>query len=417
VRDLSGAFEVPPGAVVELHSRVLPGARVLGVLVAEQGRPVADARVTLAATVRSGTRGNRSVAPEAYARSDSNGSFVFEDCAPGTKLVFAIRDDSSTGSVRLSERGHYFELAEGEEHDLGVISMAGATVRVRTRLVDQHGRPVAVEEAVAEPDPFAALLVSNAIQGEKFYATQFLVRLGDSASYEIHGLSSPARLSVGSGMAGSGLPWTLRPGFLEDVMQTSIKQLDPYQEPEVTLDYHLLRVSTCPVSFFLPAGETLRVSANLKGVAIPAGGGEKQRVHVDASGPDSFRGELTLPAGKYHYILSSPMHFSTHPGYYVRGSLDLPCSSPHEAVLARGITVRGTVTDGAGRPRTRSVVGVGFQNDPVLTGWWTSLGTDHEGRFAMGGIPPGSTLLLEGAREPLILGAVDVEDAHVVISP
>jgi hypothetical protein len=274
---------------------------------------------------------------------------------------------------------------------------------------------VAVEEAVAEPDPFAALLVSNAIQGEKFYATQFLVRLGDSATYEIHGLSAPASFSLGGGMAGPGLPFTLRPGFRKDFSQTSDKELDPYQEPEVTLDYHLQRVSVCPVSFFLPAGEAMRISTNLHGVAVPAGGGKNENISVDASGPDSFRGELGLPDGKYHYFLATPS-VAHQSSYFVRGSIELPCTSPHEAVLTRGITVRGTVTDSAGKPRTQSLVRVGFQGDPVLTGWWTLLATDREGRFALAGIPSGSTLLVEGAREPLALGAVDVDDAHVVIS-
>jgi hypothetical protein len=322
--------------------------------------------------------------------------------------------------VRLSEGSHRFELAEGEELDLGVISMAGATVRVRTRLVDQQGRSVPVEEAILEAEAITEIVVGNAIQGEKTYYTQFLVRLGDSSTYEIHGLSAPTSLSLGGGKVnidGFPLPWTLRPGFREDILQTSSKRFDPYQEPEVTLDYHLLRVSTCPVSFFLPPGKALQVRTGLSGVAIPAGGGKPLNIQVKSSGPDNFRGELGLPEGRYDYILTMEMPPASHqPGYFVRGSLELPCASSHDAVLTPGLTVRGTVTDGAGKPLAQRLVRVGFQGDPLLTGAWM-IATDREGRFVLAGLPPGSTLLPEGAREPIALGAADVEDAHVVISP
>lgn len=359
-RDLSGAFRVSAGATVTLTGLILRSCRVTGVVLAEGDRPVQGARVTLRTVARSQSSNDMATAPEAHARTSDDGTFAFDNLSPGEKIVFAILDESKNHHFWVSNDAREFTLAEGEQRDVGVLSMAGATVEISARLVGSGGSELALEDVVEEHDTRARLLLTNGIQPRKGFSTSLWMRIGASEVYTLHGLSPLVEVLLSSGeVAADGTPWTLKRGFLEDPSAAIKKRFDPFAEPQVVLDIPIEEVVPCAMHLALPAGCSLAMQTNLHGEARRRSDRRRFSVSIPSNAAGGFEGEVELPPGSYEILLTTALP-PQHAGFFARGRIEVPCTSRLELGLERAVVISGLLVDAAGAPVQRGSLRVGF---------------------------------------------------------
>lgn len=410
-RDLSGAFSVLPGQSVTRRQKVLRASRVLGVVLGEGGLPVEGARITLRAVAHARVTTDVAMAPEAYARSGTHGTFLFENVTPGEKMVFSILDKSQDHHFWISNEAVEFMLAEGEERDIGVLSMAGGTVEIGTRLVGDGGRTLAVGDVVEEKEPQAYLTFTNGLQRGKGFSTLFWMRIGEGEVYTLHGLAPMVSATL-SGVKGAvnGRPWTLKRGFREDLTRAVERRFDPYSEPRVVLDIPIQEVGACELFLPLPAGFSPQRDSSLYGVAFRQSDRQRSSIQLGKVA-GGLGGELKLPPGAYEFFLGTSLAVGANT-FFARGKFDVPSQVRHEFPLERGVVVTGIVVDGVGVTAPSRAVRVGFSGMRESE-WWGSIWTDANGRFELGGIPPDCTLVFEGSLRPIHIGGADLANARV----
>jgi hypothetical protein len=413
-RDVSGPFEVVAGASLVLAPEVLRGGRAYGVVIAENDQPVEGARVTLLAVARSQSTSDGAMAPEAYARTEPHGTFVFENVSPGEKMAFAILDESNERSFWMTNRAAEFTLTEGEERDVGILSMAGATVDLSARLVGEDGRPLAVADVVEEKEPQTVLTLTNGIGAGRVFTAVFWMRIGNGDVYSLHGLTPMASVSLSSGRSGvEGLPWTLKRGFRDDGSYVT-KRFDPYAEPRIVLDIPIQRVSSCEVHLALPAGILLQIDTSLHGSAIRQSDRRRFKVRVGSSA-DGFGGDLELPPGTYELLLSTSLP-AEYPNFHARAEIEVPWEGRLELPLASAYVVSGVLLDVKGAPirNGSSRVGLaGMREDES----WSVIWTDDSGHFELSGVPPHCTLVFQGSADTIAVGAANVANVRVIRGP
>jgi len=136
LRKNSPDFSVEPGEVVKLRAKVFIPAVVRGVVAARAGRPSATFlklhhRIPYAQ--QGGTSPVHNTPVEVTAKCGEQGRFNFPQVVPGTKMLTAQWTD---GRDRIEFATRRFELAPGEDKDLGIIlGQEGHVVGIVVRLV------------------------------------------------------------------------------------------------------------------------------------------------------------------------------------------------------------------------------------------------------------------------------------------
>jgi hypothetical protein len=412
-RDLSGAFALVPGQVVNLRQEVLRGSSVTGVVLSQGSRPVAEARVTLCIEACSTVTGDTALVPEAHARTDAKGVFQIDNVSPGEKAVFAILDQSPDHHFWMTAEEKQFTLVEGEDRDVGVLSMEGTEVEVRTRFVDSEGRVLNPAEVLQHDGPQASLVVTNGLESGRGFTSQFCLRVGADEPYVLHGLRPKVLLSLASGSRSCGQSWTWRAGYEENVEADTSRRFDPFVDSSIVLDVPVRRVTPCELSFLLPPGASSEFVTNLSGQAVRREDRRSFGMNFEAMDERRFGGVEELPPGRYEVVLTT-QYPEDAPNYFFRGELEFPCRSPQEWTLDRGVCLAGLLLNEDGQPLRSAAVRVGFAGTSVEE-WWTTVWSDEGGRFALGGVPPGSELVFERGAGTIGIGAVDVLEARVLV--
>lgn len=409
-RGLSGSFRVEPGSSRLIVEPVRAGTRVTGVVLVERARPAEGALVTLEEIGRSPGSTDLVLTPEERTRTDENGRFAFEGVSPGEKAVFAVLDRSGEGHVWVSTEEREFRLAEGEERDVGRVSMDGAVVEVRASFVDEEGRTVPPGEAVAEPDPCATLVLTNHVAQASGFSVSLPLRIGEPVT--LHGLSPRTHLELASGRARStGRRWSVKPPFLEDPEVVVRERFDPWVSPEVELRIPLQRTALGRLRLLSPSGSPACTGTTMQGMALRIR--DRRRIPLSVACQDgrSFGGELRLPIGEYELFLGTSLP-EEGPNVFARGRIRIPGEA--ELPVEKALMLTGTLVDARGHPARSRALRVSLADSPQQEGW-TSIWSDESGHFVLGGIPPNSRLLFEAPNEALFLGGSDLRDVPLVL--
>jgi hypothetical protein len=247
------------------------------------------------------------------------------------------------------------------------------------------------------------LMVSNAEQPGHGFSTTFWIQVGPEERYFIHGLTPLASVSHDGLRTGpEGRPCPTKTGFLEDHQHSNAHRFDPELEPKVTLDLRFVTTSKCALRLVLPAGAELPIGTNLAGCALRTSDQARFKLHLDPLDARSFGGDGGLPSGEYSFYVTTTMP-PEYEGYFARGKLVVPCAGTFEQTLERGVSIRGQFVDEGGAAVMGHALRFGFADAPAGT-TWGSLWPEKSGRFAHTGLPPGSTLVIEGTRETIPVG-------------
>jgi uncharacterized GH25 family protein len=126
---------------------LVPGARLAGNVHDEEGRPVADATISLGVgfdPFSVFSSGGIEICVPAAARTDSQGAFLFEALpAPRSLQVQATAEGYATSSTQK------LDLRPGAEHNLDLLLAHGATIVVH--VTDETGAPAIGAKCILEP--------------------------------------------------------------------------------------------------------------------------------------------------------------------------------------------------------------------------------------------------------------------------
>ena len=400
-----------PGGAQHFTERVRVGGRVIGVVIAEGAMPVKGALVTLESIARSSRTTDMAMSPEARTQTDESGNFIFEGVTPGEKAVFAIRDQSSEGHYWISTEEREFRLAEGEERNVGLVSMDGAVVEVRASFIDEQGHTVPPDEAIAEPDPRATLVVTNHVGRNSGFSASLWIRIG-TETVTLHGLSPQTHLELASGRAHStGRRWSVKDPFLEDPLAIVRERFDPWANPKVELRIPLQKTALGRLRLPLPSGSRACAGTTLQGTAIRTRDRRRFPLSVGCMDERTLGGEVRVPVGEYEIFLGTSLPEES-PNYFVRGRIEIPGEA--ELPVESALMLTGTLVDAQGHQARSRALRVTLADLPDQE-WWTSVWSDESGRFTLGGIPTNSRLIFEGPNEPVYVGDSDQRDLTLVL--
>jgi len=309
--------------------------------------------------------------------------------------VFAILDEATERRFRITQRLVAFELAEGEERDLGLISMAGATVHLSARLIDDNGQTLPLKDVIVEPEPWALLtLTNNMRQAESpSFSTTLWVRLGEDFDTTISGLTPVVSATVSSFRAKpDGPQWTLRPGYREDLETAARVRFDPYTQSRVVINIPIQAVHSCELSI-RTSHTDLPPGTPLQGTAIRISDGRRmsfQPTQEDAG----VHSHLELAEGEHYLFVWSAM-----PGgrpFFARGRVDVPLESRVELHSEAARALSGVFLHSNGTPASSTLSRVAFTDMPEGR-WWTTARANEHGRFELPAVPVGARLAFEGA--------------------
>ncbi|MEM8962789.1 MAG: carboxypeptidase-like regulatory domain-containing protein [Acidobacteriota bacterium] len=344
------------GRILLRFAELISTQRGLGVVVDEDGVPLADARVVVSATPVSGSPfGPRAAPPTLAAQTMSNGVYVIEDLVAGSWDLTVSR----AGYAPITVRG--LEVDDARLTDLGVVTLSPG-VRITGRVVDDTGLPVPGAVVYGNQD---LLSVSGRVDSAPAEATS-----DDAGQFVVADLE-PGRTHWFSVKA---------EGFT-DTMLTGL--VPPLDEPVlVTLD----RLGGLRGQVLDDAGEPVT------GYTVSA------RREVEAN----ERVEVDDPEGRYQ--LSGLTPGSHRVSVQAEGFLDAVLTdvvvqtgvvtADVDLTLRRGAVVVGRVTDEAEKPIAGARVGVEI-TDAIRATWGggSAAITDDEGNYRLDGVEPGRRML------------------------
>ena len=379
VRSLSGEFSLAPGERREIEVTVRTPGCVRGRFAASATalRP----QVTLYDVTATARGGAVAVEPEAFSTAADDGAFCFRGVRPGNKIVRGYWRTTATDFVFASVST---SLADGAEVDVGTIVPLGGSFRARVDLVDRDGDTLDPLTVLDIADPRAVVFVEGWRSP------------GDLTDSVLAAVTAP----LGKDLLFSGFA----DGIVRLRSTPAVEWLDPRcvaprivdgAQPEVRVP--------CASTVLLPLTVEMPVRRSLvlhgPPVPLPAlqiwlrplRGGQPQRHRVNPGSRD-LTVDLDVLPEPYDVLVFG----DTSDGGVV-GTARVDFGAAREPVLALGVgAVIGGCCHGPDRaplPGARLRWTLADWRSEAATTWLFSVDTDRDGRFRLGGLPPGAELL------------------------
>ena len=399
-------FEIEIHGETTVHGRIVRPATVRGRLdLAAAGAPVKRAWVGVDRIHDGRAEGRpRARFREVFVEVPSDdGRFRLEGVAPGVKTLDAAWE-SESGDWFLVHVAD-FELFEGEDRDLGVLSPRGAVLDVVARLVGLDDASASLRNELASLESAAASVGLFLLDGEGAdVAFEGPLQVGLGRHVSIHGLaSSRARL-----LANLGLPDSAR-SLREHLYTTRLEEtieIGVAGTASLALDFELRRGGRGRLR--LVAGEDVELPDELA-LDVSFFGANRGRLTLPNSilfsrdREAGWVGEVPLDAYPSFLVLRSPvlLRDSSSPspesgGSWV-GTADLPEPAvgvaPEVVVpLLEGVMVDVVLSDSDRIESEGPVLAVDVAGWPQSQDPHYLAGRIREGRYRLGPVPPGLTI-------------------------